>query len=144
MNHDIKHKAVATWLALLVGVFGVHRFYLHGLKDRWGWLFPLPTLLGFIGLQRMEHLGQDDRLAWALIPLLGVSLVAALLSGIIYGLTPDERWNARFNAGRPASAGGWPAIIGVVLCLLIGGTTLMATIAFSAQRYFESQVADTP
>jgi hypothetical protein len=26
-----------------------------------------------------------------------------------------------------------------VLCLLFGGTALMATIAFSAQRYFESQ-----
>ena len=81
-NGAVKHKAVATWLALLVGVFGLHRFYLHGLKDAWGWMFPLPTLLGIVGLQRMDQLGQDDRLAWLLIPLLGVSLVAALLSGI--------------------------------------------------------------
>lgn len=138
---DTKHKAVATWLALLGGVFGLHRFYLHGLKDRWGWAFPLPTLLGLAGVQRMEHLGQDDRLAWVLIPLLGLSLVAALLGGIVYGLTPDERWNERFNGGSPASTGGWPAVIGVVLCLFIGGTSLMATIAFSAQRYFESQAA---
>jgi hypothetical protein len=139
MSVGVKHKAVATWLALLVGVFGLHRFYLHGLGDRWGWLFPLPTLLGLLGVQRMNQLGQDDRLAWVLIPLLGISLVAALLGGIVYGLMPDERWNERFNAGRPASRGGWPAIIGVVLCLFIGGTALMATIAFSAQRYFESQ-----
>jgi hypothetical protein len=140
MSSDVKHKAIATWLALLVGVFGLHRFYLHGLKDCWGWLFPLPTLLGLAGLQRMSAFGQDDRAAWALIPLLGVSVVAALLGGIVYGLTPDVRWNERFNKGQPASAGGWPAVIGVVLCLFIGGTTLMATIAFSAQRYFESQV----
>lgn len=143
MSTATKHKAVATWLALLVGVFGLHRFYLHGLKDRWGWMFPLPTLLGLAGLQRMEHLGQDDRLAWALIPLLGISLVAALLGGILYGLTPDERWNERFNHGRPASTGGWATVIGVVLCLFIGGTAMMATISFSAQRYFESQ-ADSP
>jgi len=140
MSGALKHKAVATWLALTVGVFGLHRFYLYGLKDRWGWLFPLPTLLGLIGVQRMDSLGQDDHLAWLLIPLLGASLVAALLGGIVYGLTPDERWNQRFNAGRPASTGGWPAIIGVVLCVFIGGITLMSTIAFSAQRYFESQV----
>ncbi|MGM9480539.1 hypothetical protein ACS5PN_05030 [Roseateles sp. NT4] len=139
MSSGTKHKAVATWLALLVGVFGLHRFYLHGLRDRWAWAFPLPTLLGLVGLNRMDHLGQDDRLAWVLIPFLGLSLVAALLGGIVYGLTPDERWNERFNAGRPASTGGWAAIIGVVLCLLFGGTALMATIAFSAQRYFESQ-----
>lgn len=138
----LKHKAIATWLALLVGIFGLHRFYLHGLKDRWAWLFPLPTLLGLYGVHRMDHLGQDDRLAWVLIPLLGVSLVAALLGGIVYGLTPDERWNSRFNPNQPTATGGWGAIIGVVLCLLVGGTTLMATIAFSAQRYFESQAAD--
>lgn len=142
MSGAVKHKAVAAWLALLVGVFGLHRFYLHGLKDAWGWMFPLPTLLGLVGLQRMEQLGQDDRLAWLLIPLLGVSLVAALLSGIVYGLMPDERWNDRFNAGRPASAGGWAAVIAVVLCVFIGGTALMATIAFSAQRYFESQTLE--
>ena len=99
----------------------------------------MPTLLGLVGLQRMDQLGQDDRLAWALIPLLGVSLVAALIGGIVYGLMPDERWNARFNPARPAPASGWGAVIGVVLCLFVGGTTLMATIAFSAQRYFESQ-----
>lgn len=139
MSGGTKHKAVAVWLALFVGVFGLHRLYLHGLKDRWAWLFPLPTLLGLVGTQRMDTLGQDDRLAWLLIPLLGLSLVAALMGGIVYGLTPDERWNARFNPQRPAAPGGWLAIIGVVLCLLIGGTTLMATIAFSAQRYFEAQ-----
>ena len=139
MSTGVKHKAVATWLALVAGVFGLHRFYLHGPKDAWAWAFPLPTLLGLLGVQRMQHLGQDDRLAWLLIPLLGASLVAALLGGIVYGLMPDDRWNARFNPGRPASASGWLAVIGVVLCLLFGGTTLMATIAFSAQRYFESQ-----
>jgi hypothetical protein len=139
MSGATRHKAVATWLALLVGVFGLHRFYLHGLKDRWAWAFPLPSLLGLTGMHRMDQLGQDDRLAWVLIPFLGLSLVAALLGGIVYGLMPDERWNARFNAGRPASTGGWATIIGVVLCLLFGGTALMATIAFSAQRYFESQ-----
>ena len=140
MSAHLKRKAVATWLALLTGVFGLHRFYLYGLKDRWAWLFPLPTLLGLVGLQRMNSLGQDDRLAWLLLPLLGISLVAALLGGIVYGLMPDERWNARFNAGRTAEPSGWGAIIGVILCLFIGGTALMATIAFSAQRYFEAQV----
>lgn len=144
MNAAPKHKAAATWLALLVGMFGLHRFYLHGLKDPWGWLHLPLTLLGIVGVQRMEHLGQDDRTAWVLIPLLGISLVAALLSGIVYGLTPDERWNARFNPAQPAPPAGWGAVIGVVLCVLVGGTTLMATIAFSAQRYFESQSTESP
>jgi len=134
-----KSKAVATWLALLLGAFGLHRFYLYGLRDRFAWLFALPTLVGLQGVQRMAEFGQDDRLAWLLIPFLGLSVAAALLGGIVYGLTPDERWNQRHNPGHPEARSGWAAIIGVILCLLIGGTVTMATIAFSAQRYFEAQ-----
>jgi TM2 domain-containing membrane protein YozV len=135
-----KSKTVATWLALLLGSFGLHRFYLHGLADRLAWLHPWPTLLGLYGLRRMDLLGQDDRLAWVLMPILGLMLAQAMLCGIVYGLTADERWNARHNpelSGRPS---GWGAVIGVIACLLIGSAALMTTIAFSAQRYFESQI----
>jgi len=107
--------------------------------DRWGWLFPLPTALGAIGVQRALALGQDDRLSWLLIPLLGVTLSVAMLSAIVYALTPDERWNERFNAGMPISRTGWATIIGATLALLLGAGVLMATVAFSGQRFFEYQ-----
>lgn len=137
-----KSKTLTTWLALVGGAIGAHRFYLHGLRDPLAWLHPLLALPGYVGVLRMQQLGQDDRLAWALIPLLGLSLSIALLSGIVYGLTPDERWDARHNPGAaPSKPSGWAAVIGVVVCLLVGGTALMATIAFSAQRYFESQAS---
>lgn len=138
-----KSKTIAAWLALLTGMFGLHRFYLYGLKDRWGWLHPLLTLPGLIGINRMNELGQDDRLAWVLIPLLGLSVAAAMLTGIVYGLMPDERWDQRHNPGHTSAPSGWGAVIAVVACLLIGGTSLMATLAFSAQRYFESQAINT-
>lgn len=138
-----RSKTLATWAALLGGSLGLHRFYLYGLRDRWGWLHPWPTLVGLYGVLRMRELGQDDRLAWVLIPLLGLMLAGTMLAAIVYGLTPDEKWNARFNPGAPAPASGWAALIGVVLALAVGGGVLMATIAFSAQRYFESQ-SDAP
>lgn len=137
-----KSKTLATWLALVGGAVGAHRFYLRGLRDPLAWLHPALALPGYVGVLRMQQLGQDDRLAWTLIPLLGLSLSIALLSGIVYGLTPDERWDARHNPGvAPSKPSGWAAVIGVVVCLLVGGTALMATIAFSAQRYFESQTS---
>ncbi|MDC8786028.1 TM2 domain-containing protein [Roseateles koreensis] len=136
----LKSKTVATWAALLLGSVGMHRFYLYGSSDRLAWLFPWPTLVGLYGVRRMGELGQDDRLAWFLMPILGVMLVIAMASGIIYGLTADEKWDVQHNGGNKSPASGWAVIIGVVLCLLIGGTCLMSTIAFSAQRYFESQV----
>lgn len=138
-----KNKTLATWIALIGGGLGMHRFYLRGLRDVWGWLYPLPTLLGLYGVDRMNQFGQDDQLAWALIPLLGLALSAGMLSAIVYGLTSDERWHQRHNPGEPApEASGWPAILGVVLALLIGASVLMATLAFSGQRYFEHEVEE--
>jgi hypothetical protein len=134
-----KSKTLATWITLIGGSLGLHRFYLYGFGDRWGWLHPLPTLIGFYGVQRMESLGQDDRLSWALIPLLGFMLAGTMLMAIIHGLTPDEKWNARYNPGSPEHSSGWAVVIGVVLSLLIGAAILMATIAFGGQRYFEYQ-----
>jgi len=139
----MKSKTVATWLALIGGSLGLHRFYLYGARDVWGWVIMLPTLVGAYGLYRMRDLGHDDMLAWALIPLVGFALAASMLTAVIYGLRADDKWNAQFNASKP-NAAGWPAIVGVMFALLIGTGILMATIAFSAQRYFEYQVEAAP
>ena len=134
-----KSKTLATWIALVGGGSGLHRFFLHGLRDPWGWLFMAPTLLGLYGVQRMRQLGADDHLAWALIPLLGLTLAVAMFTAIVHGLTADDRWNARFNPSGPMHHTGWSTVIGVVLALGVGAGVLMATLAFSAQRYFEYQ-----
>lgn len=136
----MRSKTFAAWLALLGGSLGLHRFYMFGFKDKLAWLYPIPTLIGYYGVLRMQDLGQDDRVAWVLMPLLGLMLAASMLQAIVYGLTPDDKWDQRYNAGRPGTPSGWPAVIAVVLSLLIGGISLMATLAFTSQRYFESQV----
>jgi hypothetical protein len=135
-----KSKTLAAWIALLGGSFGLHRFYLYGMRDRLGWLHPWPTLLGLYGVQRVLEFGQDDHLAWALIPLLGMMLAATMLMAIIYGLMPDEQWNARYNPQGPEHHAGWSTVFAVVLALALGATVLMSTIAFGVQRYFEYQI----
>lgn len=132
-----RSKTAATWLAVIAGAFGAHRFYLHGWRDGAGWLFPLPTLAGIAGVLRLRHLGQDDRLAWLLSPLLGVMLAAAMLAAILYGLTPDERWHARYNAALPARTTGWAPVLGVIVALFVGATALMSAVAFGGQHLFE-------
>ena len=42
----IKNKTLATWLAVLLGSMGVHRFYLRGLGDWIGWMHPIASALG--------------------------------------------------------------------------------------------------
>lgn len=137
-----KSKTLAAWVALIGGSLGLHRFYLYGFGDKLGWLHPWPTLLGVWGLRRMQVLGQDDHLAWLLIPLLGGMLALTMLSAILIGLTPDERWNARHNPGGPAHVSGWSTVMAVVLSLLLGAGVLMATLAFGGQRFFEWQIEE--
>ena len=66
-----KSKTLATWIALIGGPLGLHRFYLGNLRDSWGWVHAGLTFLGVLGVQRVLELGQDDRLAWLLMPLGG-------------------------------------------------------------------------
>jgi len=143
-----RSKTVATWAAVVGGGIGLHRFYLRGLRDVLGWLHLPPTLIGLAGVVRMRNLGQDDRIAWLLVPALGLSLSAGFLAAIVIGLTPDARWAQRFGRRQGQALAepealaadertGWAPVLGVILALLVGGTVLMGTIAFSGQKYFE-------
>jgi hypothetical protein len=138
-----RSKSIATWLALVTGALGVHRFYLHGWRDAWGWLFPWPTGIGLVGVWRMRAFGQDDQLAWLLVPVLGVVLSIAMLSAIVIGLTPDARWDERHNPGHPPRTTRWIPVLGAIAALMIGGVVLMGTIAFAGQRFFEWQALRT-
>jgi len=135
-----RSKSLATWLAVIGGTLGLHRFYLYGWRDLPGWLYPLPTLLGLAGVQRMRAFGQDDRVAWVLIPVLGLTISIAMLTAIVYGLTPDDKWAARHNPGRPPQPTGWMPVLGVIVALLLGASVLMGTVAFGMQHFFEWQL----
>src|SRR4030095_12428127 len=52
MTH-YKSKSLVTWIARVGGSLGLHRFYLYGFRDTLGWLHPLPTLLGALGIERV-------------------------------------------------------------------------------------------
>lgn len=140
----MKSKTLAAWLAFLGGPLGLHRFYLHGPGDLWGWLSPIPTALGIYGFQRVQALGIDDPASWVLLPLFGFHFAGCALTAIVYGLTDKDRWNRRHNAGADTLAGAtrWATIFAVVLSLLIGTTVLMSSIVYSFQRYFEYQVEE--
>ena len=135
-----KSKTLATWCALLLGALGFDRLYLYGLKDKLAWLYPIPTLVGLYGVQRMAALGQEDRLAWVLIPILGIMISIGMLTAIVHGLTPDERWDTKHNPGQAGRPTAWGPVLGAIVALLIGGAVLMGTIAFAGQRYFESRL----
>jgi hypothetical protein len=135
-----KSKTGATWIAVIAGALGAHRFYLHGGRDVFGWMHPPLALAGLVGVVRTLNLGQDDRVSWLLLPLLGIAITAGMIAALVMGLTPDERWAERFAPGAPAQATGFGAILGVIVALLVGATVLMSTIAYAGQRFFEWQL----
>lgn len=139
-----RSKTMAAWLALLLGALGVHRLYLNGLRDRLAWYHPLPTLVGLYGVLRMRAFGQDDQLSWLLIPLLGLMLSMGTLCAIVHALTPDEKWDARHNPGHAVTATAWGPVMAAITALLLGGTVLMGTIAFSGEKFFEWQLEPAP
>ena len=104
-----RNKTLATLLAAVGGTFGLHRFYLPG--PRWlPWLYVLTC--------------------WTLIPTF-VGFVEALR----FALTPDERWDARWNAGSERrSDSGWPVIALAVLTMVGSVTLLMTVLAFVIGR----------
>lgn len=133
-----RSKTVATWAAVLGGFFGLHRFYLRGLSDPWGWLHALAAFIGLMGVQRLRTLGVDDQAANYMLPLLGLTISAAMLAAIVHGLTPDERWAERHHPSLGVLPTAWAPVLGVILALMLGATALMATVAFVGQRAFEA------
>ena len=156
-SRDVPSKTLATWIAVIGGSIGLHHFYLHGWRSRLGWLYPIPTLVGLAGAVRMRDLGVDDRLSWALIPWLGLTISIGMMCAIVIGLTTDAKW-ARLYAGDPTQPvvqatrdeddespppgmvhTGWAPVLGVILALMIGGGVLMGTIAFTVEKAFDVQ-----
>jgi len=75
--------------------------------------------------------------------LAGMAAVEATGTPLPDDLTPDARWDAQYNPGTPVHVTAWAPVLGVIAALVIGATALMATIAFSGQRYFEWQVEES-
>jgi hypothetical protein len=120
-----KNKTFATALAFLLGGLGAHRFYLKGSVDRIGLLHvcSLPAA----GL--VYGLGHAPNPFYVLLPLI-VSWLAGFVEALVLGLTPDEKWDARYNAGSGhRSHSHWFVILLVVLTMLVGTTVLIAAIS---------------
>ena len=120
-----KNKTLATLLALLFGFIGLHRFYLYGRRDLWGWLH-----FATVPLSALLVLGNPDAPAIFSAAPLVLSVLAAFLETLVMGVTPDEKWDARHNAGSgKQSDTGWPVPLMLVLALALGATALIAAIA---------------
>lgn len=120
-----KNKTFATFLALILGGLGAHRFYLRGALDKLGLLHL--TCVPIAGL--VIGLAPDANPFFKVMPVL-VSYVVGFLEALIIGLTPDEKFDAAFNAGSgKTSESKWILAVLLVATMLVGTTALIATMA---------------
>lgn len=139
-----RSKTSTAALAFFLGMIGAHRFYLYGRRDVYGWAHVVGTLIGIPGFLLLAITERSSTLGWCLAIPGAVSLLAAFLAAIVYGLRPDEKWDAQFNAHtEQRSQSGWAVVFVVIFSLLIGAFLLMTGLAMSFETYFESQANAT-
>lgn len=125
MDSRHKNKTIATLLALLLGGLGAHRFYIKSPLDRIGLLHLCSVPVA--GL--VYGLGHAPNPFWVLLPLL-VSYSAGFIEALVIGLTPDEKWDATYNAGSGArSRSNWVVVVLLVATMLVGTTVVIATMS---------------
>jgi TM2 domain-containing membrane protein YozV len=125
MSKTHKNKTLASFLAVALGGFGVHRFYLRGPVDKLGLLHlcALPITGMVVGI------AHDADPYYKLLPLI-VSYLVGFLEALVIGLTPDEKWDAAHNPGSGrATRSNWVLALLLVATMLVGSTALIATIA---------------
>jgi hypothetical protein len=124
------HKALAALMASLGGALGLNRLYLH--QKLW-WLplsitaLTLPLLIG------VRNWYQSPAFFLLMLP-----VTAGFIQALFIALMPDERFDARFNAGSDRrNRSGWDAVLVAIVTLAAGAIALMATIALLFQTYYE-------
>ena len=100
-----KNKTLATLLAAVAGGAGLHRFYLFGTKDFWGWIHlatvPLTVLL--IAFR------PEAPMLFTSAPFVA-SALAGFLEALVIGLTPDERWRFSIYATNITNEAVWQTL----------------------------------
>lgn len=127
-----KNKTFTTFLAMLFGGLGLHRFYLGGTGDRWG-LLHLSTL-ALSGI--LIRLWPDQPLLFTAFPLVA-SILIGFVEALVLGLTPDEKWDQFHNpqSGKQSRSGAVLAIL-LVLTAGLGAVTLIAVLARTLDLLF--------
>jgi TM2 domain-containing membrane protein YozV len=125
MSTPHKIKTLATFLAAFFGGIGAHRFYLYGMRDRLGWahIVTLPISLLLMTIWP----GEQRLFTW--LPFL-ISILAGMVEALALGLIPDEKWDARYNSqSGKSSNSGWTVVLLLVFSLTVGATGIIAAMA---------------
>lgn len=90
----MKKKGVAFVLAFLLGVFGVHRFYLG--QRKLGIIYLAIFLVGFLHITTTHY--------WDGPPLFIITAIIGFIDAILFLAMPKEDFDAKYNKGKSSLA----------------------------------------
>ncbi|TXI12679.1 MAG: hypothetical protein E6Q68_03385 [Polynucleobacter sp.] len=136
-----KNKLLFCALGLFAPGTGFNVFYLKGLSSIWAWLQMLGLFFGILGWKLLADSQMSSTLGWVMVSAGFISLQSSWLTTIVYGLRPDEKWDAQFNTvSSQKSNSGWLVVLCVILSLMIGAAVLMSGLAIAFEQHFISQI----
>jgi len=124
MSTAHKNKALATFLAVILGSVGAHRFYLRGSLDKLG-LVHL-TALPIAGLA--HGLAPEADWFFRALPLL-LSAVVGMIAALVLGVMADEKFDTTYNphSGKQSQS-KWYLVLLLVITMLLGMTLMIFTL----------------
>jgi hypothetical protein len=127
MNADHKNKTAVSLLSALGGAFGLHRFYLYGHKDIFGWIYlSMSSVYLAVAGASWSNPSLDARVAF----LFPIPVFVAAIEALVIGLTDDAKWDRRHNVYSPdQTRSGWRLVVLLVLTLAITFTAFVAGMA---------------
>ncbi|AEC20539.1 putative inner membrane protein [Pusillimonas sp. T7-7] len=124
-----RSKAVAAWLACLLGVFGIHAWYMGRAR---AWLWTLFTVLMLV-LTQLYPVWWDSPPFLVLI----IPIAAGYIEALIFALKPDEKFDEKYNAGSgQTTRTGWGPVIAAIVTTFVGGTVLMFGLALIVMHVY--------
>ena len=119
-----KNKTLATFLAVILGGLGAHRFYLRGSLDKLGLvhLASLPVTGLVVGL------APEADWFFRALPLL-LSAVVGMIAALVLGVMADEKFDTTYNphSGKQSQS-KWYLVLLLVITMLLGMTLMIFTL----------------
>lgn len=127
MNADYKSKTAVSLLSALVGSLGLHRFYLYGYRDIFGWIYLSASSL-YLAVAAVSLSSSSLGVRVAL--LFPIPVFVSAIEALVIGLTDDTKWDKRHNGSIPnRTQSGWRLVVLLVLTLAITFTAFVAGMA---------------
>ena len=127
MKSKFKKKNYAILFAISFGFIGLHRFYLYGLKDVWGWSHIASVLISI--LLKISFPSLTILLTFSPLLLL---LFFSYFEIFKIGLMTDEKWDSKHNLEyNKKTLSNWQIPFVLVITLFISVTLFLYILARS-------------